>query len=443
MTPSGDLPLDQRLVQLFDHLDVARAHVAATAPGDYTGLVATSTDRIASLTLLCPPFIVAGTLAALADRVLVISGERDRPATQAQEARAAGTAVEHAVLAEYVDWSDVAAEHAAAIAPPLLAFLDRHTEQAALPAATLPSGEGELAGISYRIEGTGPPLVLLPLGYAFSQWDPLLPALRERYCTIELGGPALGVITLLEARATGGYVRVFRELIDEVALRPGERVLDVGCGSGALDRWLVRSTAGANPIVAVDQNRYFLREAAALARSEGVEHAIKFREGNAEALPFPDASFDVSLSCTVMEEGDADQMLAELVRVTTPGGRVGIIVRARDLSWWLNAPVSAELKATLQAPGHVPGAAAERGCADASLYQCCRAAGLALRYMSPQYGARNHRTGPAQALAAAEAFMPGLEPEAIDELRRAVVEAEADGTLFIAAPYHCAVGQKH
>jgi len=39
---------------------------------------------------------------------------------------------------------------------------------------------------------------------------------------------------------------------------------------------------------------------------------------------------DLTLSCTVLEEGDADRMLAEMIRVTKPGGRVAVIVRAID-----------------------------------------------------------------------------------------------------------------
>ena len=49
------------------------------------------------------------------------------------------------------------------------------------------------------------------------------------------------------------------------------------------------------------------------------------QEGNAEALPFRAHQFIVTVACTVLEEGDADRTLAELVRVTKPGGRVGVI----------------------------------------------------------------------------------------------------------------------
>ena len=133
-----------------------------------------------------------------------------------------------------------------------------------------------------------------------------------------------------------------RGLIDVIDVRPREAILEVGCGSGVILRRLARQTAGANRIVGVDISPYLLREASALARGEGLEASIAFREGNAEALPFPDNSFDITMACTVLEEGDADRMLAEMVRVTRPGGRVAVIVRTIDMPWWVNAPLRPE-----------------------------------------------------------------------------------------------------
>ena len=104
-----------------------------------------------------------------------------------------------------------------------------------------------------------------------------------------------------------------------------------GCGTGALDRWLAKKTDRANPITAVDINSYLLKEATALGKREGLEQVLTFQEGNAESLPFADDSFRAVTPCTVIEEGDADRMLAEMVRVARPGGRVGVIVRAQDL----------------------------------------------------------------------------------------------------------------
>jgi hypothetical protein len=54
-----------------------------------------------------------------------------------------------------------------------------------------------------------------------SQWEPLLPALAEHYCTITLGGPHLGFASILEQRAEGGYGAVVDDLIDAMRLMPG------------------------------------------------------------------------------------------------------------------------------------------------------------------------------------------------------------------------------
>ena len=75
-----------------------------------------------------------------------------------------------------------------------------------------------------------------------------------------------------------------------------------------------------------------------------------------------------------MEEGDADRMLSELVRVTRPGGRIGVIVRSLDIPPWTNVVLSPAVRAKVDVPGR--GDVAAAGCADASLYQRFRRAGL-------------------------------------------------------------------
>jgi SAM-dependent methyltransferase len=345
-------------------------------------------------------------------------------------------------LREYVSlmWSDVFADRTADIGTVLLEFLQRMEQRQSTQAVQLAEGEGEVAGISYRMRGAGPPLVLLPLELAPSQWEPLLPTLSTRYCTITLGGAALGIVAVLEARGRGGYLGVVRSLLDAVQVQPGEVVLDMGCGSGVVTRWVARQTGGANRLVGVDINAYLLREATALARREGLGDAIMFQEGNAEALPFPEQSFDVTLAYTVLEEGDADRMLAELVRVTKPGGRVAVIVRAIDMPRWVNLPLSASLKAKVDTPGLIGAGVGARGCADASLYQRFATAGLTRLTACPQLvavtSAEPRLTGLQQQLLAT------LSPEEVLEWRRTVAQAEAEGTFFIAQPHHCAVGTK-
>jgi ubiquinone/menaquinone biosynthesis C-methylase UbiE len=213
-------------------------------------------------------------------------------------------------------------------------------------------------------------------------------------------------------------------------------VLEVGCGSGVILRWLARHSNGANHITGVDINPYLLREAAALAKKEGIEGAIELREGNGEALPFADSHFDVTMACTVMEEGNADRMLDECVRVTKSGGRVAVIVRSLDMSWWVNLPLGTELKKKAEAQrGHV----LKEGCADASLYRRMQQAGLKQLTMLPQWAtfSAGERLQFEQ-----ERIVAMLKAEEVNEWRKAIVQAEAEGTFFIAQPFHCAVGTK-
>jgi hypothetical protein len=124
-----------------------------------------------------------------------------------------------------------------------------------------------------------------------------------------------------------------------------------------------------------------LREAAALAAREGLAERIEFREGSAEALPLADASIDVALALTVMEEGDADRMMAELMRVTCPGGRIGAIVRAQDMSWWSNLPLNPALRAKVDRAGVLGGGGIAyrlRGCQPLQPILRCRACRSAL-----------------------------------------------------------------
>jgi len=212
----------------------------------------------------------------------------------------------------------------------------------------------------------------MPLSLAPSQWDPLISTLSAQFCTISLGGPLLGVVGILEERGRSNYLALVRNVLDSVGIKPGEVVLEIGGGSGVVVREIARRTAGANRIIDVDISPYLLREAEALAKHAGIADRINFREGRAEAIPLGNGSVDVALSFTVMEEGDADR-LAELVRITRPGGRIAAIVRSLDMPPWTNAALRPAVRAKVDAPGR--GDVAPAGCADASLYERFRRAG--------------------------------------------------------------------
>jgi SAM-dependent methyltransferase len=440
MRTAAARPIEAYLLDLLQHFGIERAHIAAGGPPplkDWHSLATLHPERVASLTLISPPVVDPGPLAGLASRMLVFAGDQGRLARGAAELTANLSSVSAHILRgyEWQPWSDVIADRGAEIGAAVLDFLDRHP----LPTVRLSEPEGQVAGITYRIRGAGPPLFLMPLSLAPSQWDPLIATLSARYCTISLGGPLLGVVGILEERGLSNYLAMVKSLLDLVDIRPNEVVLEVGGGSGVVVREIARRTAGANRIIDVDISPYLLRDAEALARQAGLADRISFQEGNAEAIPLADDSVDVALSFTVMEEGDADRMLSELVRVTRPGGRIAAIVRSLDMPWWTNAALSPALRAKVDIPGR--GDVASAGCADASLYQRFRRAGLVGLTCFSQLSSVD-ASHVSRIAVLKRMILAGLTGEESAEWESVVAEAEAARTFFIATPHHCAVGIK-
>ncbi|MBL8674603.1 MAG: methyltransferase domain-containing protein, partial [Rhodospirillales bacterium] len=293
------------------------------------------------------------------------------------------------------------------------------------------------AGITYRAVGAGPALLLLPFFLAPSQWEPALAALAERFTVIVLGGAHLGGVAALEDRARApSYRAMFRALVDVMAPAPGEAVLDVGCGAGSLDRLLAARLGPATPITAMDTNPFLLREAAALVDAACPGAAIRFTEGDAESLPFDDASFGCAFSVTVLEECDADRAIAEMMRVVKPGGRVGVVVRALDMPQWWHLDLPDDIRRKVTTPPQSVGA---RGVADRSLYRRMRAAGLRDLTCFPSLVTLDDPSGPIWRYREDHALSL-LSPEETTTWRRVRDGAAAEGLLFMAHPMHCAVG---
>lgn len=129
-----------------------------------------------------------------------------------------------------------------------------------------------------------------------------------------------------EIAARDEYVRL-------LGVAPGERVLDVGCGSGAVTRTVARRVAPGGRVVGFDASPALLKVARELADEAGLGGGIEFKPGDCRALPFPDASFDAVLAATTLSHvPDPGRALAEMVRVTRPGGRVGVFDIDGDMS---------------------------------------------------------------------------------------------------------------
>ena len=111
-----------------------------------------------------------------------------------------------------------------------------------------------------------------------------------------------------------------REFYERLTIAPGSRLLDVACGSGQLALMAAKDGVEA---IGVDIAGNLVERAQARAQAEGLN--VRFKEADAEALPFDDASFDVVTSLIgAMFAPRPDLVAKELLRVCAPGGIIAM-----------------------------------------------------------------------------------------------------------------------
>ena len=145
---------------------------------------------------------------------------------------------------------------------------------------------------------------------------------------------------LLELRGQGNdQMAICETYLDALQVRPGEHVLEVGCGTGVVARAVARRVGPSGRVVGVDPSPLMLSIGREIAAQEGVLDRIEFRTGDVRKLPFMmEAAFDLLLAITSLSHTtDAEQAIPTMLRVVRPGGRIGIL----DLdtpSWIISHP---------------------------------------------------------------------------------------------------------
>jgi SAM-dependent methyltransferase len=169
-------------------------------------------------------------------------------------------------------------------------------------------------------------------------------------------------------RFMGRYsVSLSPQLADLAGVRAGQRVLDVGCGPGALTTELV-GRLGPGAVAAADPSEPFVQ--AARSRHPGVEVVL----AGAEDLPFDDGAFDAALAQLVVSfMSDPVAGLAEMRRVTRAGGVVAACVW--DLAGG-NAPLSPYWRGVLEVDSGARDESAMAGASEGQLAALLEAAGL-------------------------------------------------------------------
>jgi SAM-dependent methyltransferase len=440
--------LADRLAAVLDHLDLDRVFMATQMPGDIAGFRTGYPERVGGLALVIPSRINPAAFEPLGERVMVLAGESGIPTDTADTAAPGMPDAKQIRLAGYAAtaWSDIAVDRPDSLCQEAIGFFSTLPSISAL--SREPSS-GVVEGITYRVLGAGPPLVLTPFFLAASQWEPVLERLAGHFTLIVLGGAHIGGVAMLEDRASlPSYGDMLSALINRMKIPENAKILEVGCGPAALCRQLLANRPDL-AVTGVDANGYLLREGAAIAAASGLALSgpdtpgdttepggLRLIEGDATHLPFADNSFDAVYSITVLEECDADKALAEMARVVRPGGPVGVVVRAIDMpQWWnLDLPPAIAGKVNGQPQSMSPGAVADR-----SLYPRMTKAGFRDVQGFPALLTFDRPDGPIWTYRASHAR--GLLDEAEREIwdRECAAQAAA-GLLFQANPVHCAVG---
>ncbi|WP_090764002.1 class I SAM-dependent methyltransferase [Nonomuraea maritima] len=169
----------------------------------------------------------------------------------------------------------------------------------------------------------------MPQGIADTEGPPAmgLGALLHHHHHDAGGAGTIDHPLMYEAMSAAGFLgarrAVYTRLATAVRPRPGDRILDVGCGTGYLTRVLSPVVGGRGRVTGVDPSPAMIQYAI-----RGAPANCGYLLGGGQSLPFPDGSFDAVTAVLVLHHIPADarpEALAEMYRVLRPGGRLLVV----------------------------------------------------------------------------------------------------------------------